>query len=91
VSYWNGIPTPTEQLETLMRGKVAWDDAPTAIRSWASRYIHDAACQVLAEPDKGNRRNMLGRIPANVRPHVEAEVKRLWAARRPSSPLPGAP
>ena len=80
--YLNGVPKPEEQLEELMRGRVAWGGAPEAIRSWAMRYIYAAACQVLAEPEKGNRRNMLGRIPASVRPHVEAEAMRLHALRK---------
>lgn len=62
-------------------GRVSWDDTPEAIRSWARKPIYEAACQILAAPDKGTRRNMLGRVPAAVRPYVEAEVKRLWADR----------
>ena len=71
-------PRPSEQLEDLLMGRIAWDDAPPAIRSWAQLQIYQAAKQIVAAPDKGTRRNMLGRIPANVRPHVENEVKRLW-------------
>lgn len=63
-------------------GRVPWDDAPQAIRSWARLPIYKAACQILAMETKGERRNALGRIPASVRPHVEAEVKRVWELRR---------
>lgn len=75
------VPRPSEQLADLLRGKLAWGDAPEAIRSWAALPIHQAAVQIVAELDKGARRNMLGRIPASVRPHVAEEVKRLWALR----------
>ena len=80
--YLNGGTKPSEQLADLLRGKMAWDDAPEAIRSWARLEIYRGACAVLDQPDKGDRRNMLGLIPAAIRPHVEAEAKRIWAMRR---------
>lgn len=72
---------PSRQLEDLLTGRTPWEDASPAIRSWARLTIHDAAKQILAQPSKGERRNMLARVPAPMRPHVEAEVKRLWAMR----------
>jgi len=72
------IQKPSEQLADLMYGRVAWDDAPDAIRSWAQSAIYDAAKQIIDAPDKGTRRNMLGRVPAHMRRMVEDEVKRLW-------------
>ena len=81
------VPRPSEQLDDLLRGKIAWDDAPPAIRSWAQLQIYKAAKQIVAAPDKGTRRNMLGRIPANVRPQVENEVRRLWKLTPPRRPV----
>ena len=72
------IQRPSEQLADLLMGRIAWDEAPESIRSWAAKPIFDAAKQICAEKDKGARRNMLGRVPAAMRPRVEAEVKRLW-------------
>ena len=72
------IQKPSEQLADLMYGRVSWDQSPASIRSWAQSSIHDAAKQIIAAPDKGTRRNMLGRVPAHMRGMVEAEVKRLW-------------
>ena len=80
--YPHGIARPSEQLADLLRGKMAWDDAPEAIRSWASLEIYRGACTVLDQPSKEERRNMLARLPAEIRPHVEAEAKRIWAMRR---------
>jgi hypothetical protein len=80
--YHNGVAKPDEQLADLLRGKVSWDDAPDAIRSWARFEIYKAAKQILDAPDKGTRRNMLGKIPAHIRAMVEAEAKRLWALRK---------
>jgi hypothetical protein len=75
------IEKPSKQLENVLMGKTSWEDAPLAIKSWARKPIYDAAVQILAAPDKGTRRNMLGRIPAQIRPMVELEVNRLWALR----------
>jgi hypothetical protein len=75
------IPRPTDQLAAVLMGKLAWDDAPEAIRSWARLEIHKAAKQILAAPDKGTRRNMLGKIPPHMRVMVETEAKRLWAGK----------
>jgi len=80
------IPRPSKQLEDLLMGRTAWDDAPVAIRSWARLQIYEAARAICAAPDKGTRRNMLGRVPAPIRPRVENEVKRLWKLTPPRRP-----
>ncbi len=76
------VQRPSEQLADLLMCRVAWNDAPASIRSRAQLEIYQAAVQILAEPDKGRRRNMLGKIPAPIRPMIETEVKRLWALRK---------
>ncbi len=77
-----GVQRPSEQLADLMMGRVTWNNAPEAIRSWAQFHIYGAAKQILAAPDIGTRRNMLGRVPAHMRAMVEAEVKRLFALQK---------
>jgi len=77
-----GASKPSELLDDLLSGKTAWDDADPAIRSWAGLAIYEAADMVLKQPDIGARRNMLGKIPAQMRPRVEAEVMRLFALRK---------
>ena len=84
MAYPNGIARPSEQLADLLSGKLAWKDAPASIRSWARLEIYRGACAVLDEPERGLRQNMLGRIPAAIRPLVEVEAKRIWAIRRPT-------
>jgi hypothetical protein len=76
------IKRPSEQLEDLMYGRTSWDDTPEAIRSWARFGIYQAARQIVAEPEMGLRRNMIGRVPAHMRAMVQAEVKRLWPLRK---------
>jgi hypothetical protein len=75
------VPRPSDQLSALLMGKIAWDDAPDAIKSWARFEIYKAAKQIVAAPDKGTRRNMLGRVPAHMRGMVEAEAKRIWIGK----------
>lgn len=72
---------PSEQLNDLLTGKVKWDEAQPAIRSWASFYIYDAAKQLVLMPDKEKRRMALGILPNAIRPFVEEEVKRIWPMR----------
>lgn len=73
-----GIKRPSEWREDVLLGKVAMADAPESIQSWAQFTIYHAAKEIMAQPEKGLRRNMLSRIPALIRPYVEAEVVRLW-------------
>lgn len=72
---------PSEQLNDLLTGKVKWDEAQPAIRSWASFYIYDAAKQLVLMPDKEKRRMALDKISSAIRPHVEKEVQRIWPMR----------
>lgn len=80
------IQKPSEQLDDLLRGKVAWRDAPESIRSWAQIAIHEAAVEILKQKDKAARQKMLGKIPAAIRPKVEAQIMKLWS--RPITPTP---
>lgn len=77
----SSIAKPSEQLFDLLMGKTEWDDAPEAIRSWARKPIYDAAVEILQIEGKGNRRNALSRIPAAIRPKIEAEMVRLHNRR----------
>lgn len=80
--YFNGIAKPSEQLADYLMGKTRADDTPSAVASWARKSIHDAACKIIDEPSKGERRNMLGRVPLEVRSLVEDQVKLHWKIRR---------
>lgn len=75
------VTRPSEQLDDLIAGRAAWDDAPDAIRSWAQLPIYEAAKAIVDAPDIGTRRAMLVKIPAAIKPRVEVEVKRLWGLR----------
>ena len=67
---------PSAQLNDLLTGKVTWEDAQPAIRSWAMLTIHGAAQTILAAP-KPRRRFMIDKLPVTLRPILEAEIIRL--------------
>ena len=67
---------PSTQLNDLLTGRVAWNDAQPAIRSWGMLAIHGAAQTILAAP-KPRRRAMIDKLPVTLRPILQAEIIRL--------------
>ena len=67
---------PSTQMNDLLTGRVAWNDAQPAIRSWAMLTIHGAAQTILAAP-KPRRRSMIDKLPVTLRPILKAEIIRL--------------
>ena len=57
---------------------MALENAPPSVQSWARLEIHDGAVAVMNAGGLEARRAMLQRIPAKIRPHVEARVMELW-------------
>lgn len=76
------VKKPSEHLEDLMMGRIAWEDADHPIRSLAQKHLYDAACIILSKPTVSERRRILSRIPERIRPYVEAEVLRLHKMRK---------
>lgn len=70
---------PSRKLADYLSGYDA--DPDPSIQSWASFYIYDAAMQIIRLPVKERRRAALEKVPANIRPLVEAEIMRLWDLR----------
>lgn len=73
---------PSVKLAALLAGKTAWADADDAVRSMARLPIHNAAVMIREEPSRQRRAAMLAKIPASIRPHVEARVKEIWSGRK---------
>jgi len=69
---------PSIKRADLLSGRVAWEDADAAIRSWVQLDIYNAANTILKMDGKKKRREALARIPPEIRPIVEAEVLRIW-------------
>jgi hypothetical protein len=44
------------------------------------RFLYEAACEIL-QANKEVRKSMLQKVPELIRPHVEAEVWRVWRMR----------
>jgi hypothetical protein len=51
-----------------------------AIQSAMQKLLYEAACEILAA-EKEVRKPMLQKVPELIRPHVEAEVWRVWRMR----------
>lgn len=73
---------PSVKLAALLAGRTAWEDADDAVRSMARLPIHNAAVMIRDEPSRQRRAAMLAKIPATIRPQVEARVKEIWAGRK---------
>lgn len=73
---------PSVKLAALLAGRTAWEDADDAVRSMARLPIHNAAVMIRDEPSRSRRAAMLAKIPASIRPHVEARVKEIWDGRK---------
>jgi hypothetical protein len=58
------------------------EDEDLSIQSACSLYIYQGACSVLDLPDIEARRAALARLPALIRPHIEAEIRKLWEGRK---------
>lgn len=74
---------PSAQLDDLMNCRIAWDDAPEAIKSWAQFYFYKAAVAICRMPDRDKRKAALEKVPEPLRQKVEAEVIRIWPVFRP--------
>ena len=71
-----------EILRRVLAGEMPLGEAPRAVQSWAQFFIYQGAEEVLTFENVDERRAALGKLPALVRPLVEAEVRRLWEWRR---------
>jgi len=69
-------------LKEVLSGHLALEDAPASIQSWARFPIFEGAKEIVLMENREQRAAELQKIPAKIRPHVEAEVKRLWVMRR---------
>lgn len=68
-------------LDEILSGRIAMEDAPDAVQSWARFAIYEGAVEIINIEFSGDRKAALSKIPERVRPYVEAEVKRLWPLR----------
>lgn len=69
---------PSRQLTDLLQGKLRWEYAQPSVQSMARLPIFHAARMICDEKSRQKRVAMLEKIPETIRPHVQAEVERLW-------------
>jgi len=72
---WRG-KRPSDRIKAVLQGKVRMEDEEPGIQSVCSKHIYDGAKSLLAIPDKEKRQRALARLPALIRPHIEAEALR---------------
>lgn len=75
MSIWSGR-RPSDRIKAVLMGKVRLEDEDQGIQSVCSKHIFDGAKSLLAIPDKEKRQKALARLPALIRPHIEAEALR---------------
>lgn len=80
ISVWEGKPRPSEIINDVLSGKIAFKDVPPAIQSACGQEIYNGAVAILNLP-KEVRKAALQRVPRSVRGQVEREVWRIWSIR----------
>ena len=78
---WGVGGSPSERIKAVLSGQVRFEGEDKAIQSACTFYFYQGAKSVLSLETKEKRREALSRVPENVRPFIENEVRRLWALR----------
>jgi len=68
--------------QQILSGALPWEAGSDAVRSWLRYDIHLEAMRIAAQPHIEERRAMLEKLPASIRPLVEVELRRVWAVVR---------
>ena len=82
MSCWDGRIRPSDRIVLVLRGKVPLDGEDKSVQSVCSKHIFDGASEVLSLPTKTDRQIALSKIPALIRPHIEAEAMWIWKMRK---------
>jgi hypothetical protein len=69
-------------MEHVMAGRLELDDQDPSIQSALGLPVYQEAVKVLENPTKEGRREALAKLPAKIRPHVEARAIQLYNQRR---------
>ena len=80
MSIWLGR-RPSDRIRAVLMGEVRLEDEDQGIQSVCSKHIYDGAKSLLTIPDREKRRRALDRLPALIRPHIEAEALRQFRMR----------
>ncbi len=72
---------PIRQMRRFLTGYGAWEDLSPALQSWSRFFFYQGAVEIIRMETTQERREALEKLPANVRSHVEMEVRRIWPYR----------
>lgn len=72
---------PSVELRAFLEGRREISSVCPAVRSWAQFFIYQAAKEIIAMPDRQQRREALDKIPETIRDKVRDEATRLWRMR----------
>lgn len=73
---------PQDWLREVLAGRIAMEDAPASVQSWARFPIFQGAREIVLMETQDERKAELAKVPPLIRPWVEGEVVRLWPMRR---------
>lgn len=79
---YSGIKKPSEQLDDLLSGKIAPENTPEAILSWARFYIYEGAQELISIRSREGRIRALQKIPPSIRPYIEREARKMWKEKK---------
>ena len=81
---WLGtdIQKPSDQMLAVLTGRLAHDDAPTAIQSLCSKAYFDAAMDLVALNDPEKIKRGLQRVPDTCRDQVRDIARRVWVEKQ---------
>ena len=72
-----GLKRPSEQLEDVMLGRAAYEDADASIQSLARMEFRRAAIEILSAPNNAEKRARLDRVPSYAKKYVEKEIRKI--------------
>jgi len=83
---WETATKPSKLIDDVMDGRIRLEDQTKSIQSACSFHIYQEACRILKLTEVEERRLELDKIPAELRLHIEKEVKKIWDLRKQLRP-----
>ena len=80
----NTYNRPSDLIADVMEGKKPLEDMPEAIQSAVRLPIYEMACMIL-DMERSERQPFINNFPVLIRPHIEAETRRIYNVQRSKS------
>ena len=80
----NTYNRPSDLIADVMEGKKPLEDMPEAIQSAVRLPIYEMACMIL-DMERSERQPFINNLPVLIRPHIEAETRRIYNVQRSKS------